>query len=228
LPTGTATVGATQSLDRFQHIDRGFHAHHGSGIRDLLHYRNGEAHLGIVDASKRRAAAVVFFRAINGLLTIDPEKFWAPHAEMVATLLNQEGESVAQAVAIKIAKARVQADRLRGLPQFEAVVVASSAKAAAEETDDVLLYECPACGERTATVVGDNEPVVDWDGDDWASTGGVELVPRELRCSLCGLVLDGSDELSAASIPDAIANPRLDPGDLYGDWEPDEDLLRGR
>jgi hypothetical protein len=49
-----------------------------------------------------------------------------------------------------------------------------------------------------------------------------------LVCEVCNLTLNGSEELDAAGIDVEIENDGAEVGDLYGDYQPDEDWFRDR
>jgi hypothetical protein len=56
----------------------------------------------------------------------------------------------------------------------------------------------------------------------------VILDATRLVCETCRLVLEGADELEAAGIDPEMENEGVDAGDVYADFEPDEDWLRDR
>lgn len=223
LPMGTHTATARQALERVEYLDPSFSAH-SAGVRNLLLHRNGEAHLGLVDATRRRALGVSFFRAINGLLRVKADVFWAPHDRLVTALLDQEAETLKQAVEIKLAAARVRYEHLVGLVHFDAVEASAQVAAVALASDTSLVEQCPVCSEETAIAVGDNHEEVESDGGDWASWS-VCLWTSSFRCLMCGLSLESPEEIQAAGLPEALDNPHADLADL---WEPDEDVARGR
>jgi hypothetical protein len=88
------------------------------------------------------------------------------------------------------------------------------------------LVACPSCGSRalvSGTTDIDYEP--DWEHDDGEAyiVGGVltvKLFPYHLKCRICGLELNGGDELTAAGIEQSWELEDVDPKDfeLHPDW----------
>lgn len=227
LPSGTRTIGAAEAFNRAVEIEPALKTHEPS-VTELLAFRNGQAHLGVVDASKRRATAVSFFRIINALLKKKPASFWGHQQGLVKTMLDEDAEATAQAVAIKLSAARIRLDDLRALgDQFEAVRESAQRIMQVKQDDRSLALACPVCGEN-GLLVGANEVVFSMEADDWESrTPEVHLFASRFRCDLCGLDLSGHEEIDEADLPSIVENPSLDPDD-YMDIEPDEDVLRGR
>ena len=227
LPAGTRTVGGAEAFRRAVEVDAALKAHEHA-VPELLAFRNGEAHLGMIDASKRRAAAVSFFRVINARLKKKPGSFWGPHQGLVKTLLDEDAEATAQAVAIKLSAARVRLDELRALgDQFEYVRASAERLMQVKQDDRSLPRSCPVCGAE-ALLVGTNDVVFSMEEDDWElSRPEVHLFASRFRCDLCGLDLSGHEEIDEADLPSIVANAALNPEDFM-DLEPEEDELRGR
>ena len=53
---------------------------HDTGVSELFAYRNGEAHLGVVDTTLRTRAFVSFLEGVKAVLGDDAE-LWKPHEE---------------------------------------------------------------------------------------------------------------------------------------------------
>jgi hypothetical protein len=91
------------------------------------------------------------------------------------------------------------------------------------------LVDCPACTGRAITHGSYDvtwEP--DWDYADGESyiAGAYPVVtyaPGYLKCNVCGLELDGEDQLRAAGIADSWQLEDVDPADFY---EADEEDWR--
>jgi hypothetical protein len=93
VPTRTATVTAKVTLERVVVLEPSFSAHE-SGMREILRYRNGEAHFGTVDSSMHRRLVVNFLRATNALLCVDPSVFWRPHEVLLRTIIDEQAAEV--------------------------------------------------------------------------------------------------------------------------------------
>lgn len=89
--------------------------------------------------------------------------------------------------------------------------------------EDEEPVECPACGSDavgSGTITIDEEPEVDHDGPEWF-VSGVSLIPflevSGFRCSVCGLELDGSEEVAAGGLPPRVeSRVEIDPSEYYG------------
>lgn len=204
LPTGTYTIGGKAAVARVEQLDRDFQAH-AAGVRDLLRYRNGEAHLGVVDTSKRRAAAVTFFRSINALLRLKPKKFWSPHEDLLKALLDEDAKALRQTVEIKLSAARIKLDGLRASEHFSAITVSAEVNAEAQLSETSLIVECPVCGLEVGVATGENQEVFDATDDEWTSE--IQLWASSFKCMLCGLSLESSEEVDQAGAPGVIPNP---------------------
>jgi len=90
---------------------------------------------------------------------------------------------------------------------------------------EALPYDCPACGSP-ALVEGTNSVETDWDTHTDVPSETVWLEATRLTCEACHLVLEGSEELEAAGIDPVMENEGIDAGDVYRDFEPDEDWFR--
>lgn len=90
----------------------------------------------------------------------------------------------------------------------------------APEKYDEQLLDCPACG-TPALVFGSVKVEMD---EDWDHHEGVLIgvhpyftfIPNRLRCSACGIELDGRDELDAAGIAEPWPLEDVDERDFFG------------
>lgn len=193
VPTGTPGIGAAEALKRVSALDKAIAANIG-GAAELFRLRNGEAHLGTVDATYARRTLVSFLRAINTLLKIDPDKFWAPHHDFVRTVLDETSAEVVRRTASKVAAARAHFNHRRSvLSKEEAAaldaIVDGDLKRRSDEEHFVV--DCPAC-ESSALLSGENSlrwgPEYDEEGPSGASPC-IEYVGGYLYCDACGLEL---------------------------------------
>ena len=84
-----------------------------------------------------------------------------------------------------------------------------------KQSEEALLWECPACGTEAALLQGDNSLEVDVDVDHRegiivAAGHYVEFQAGYLECLACGLELDGQEALEAAGIETVIPNDSAD------------------
>lgn len=236
LPPGTRTVGGQSALDRFVQL-RPEAMWLKTGIAELLMHRNGEAHLGVIDATVRRRAFNSFLQGFTEVLDPDLEEFWSPHYEFVRATLDENAEQIQQAVTFKISQARERFRQIASLtpPQREAIL-ALVGNQLADGTLDQSFVACPAC-ESQAVALGSNE--IEYDEPDFdkdGPSGGrilVQFAPGSMKCGVCGLVLESPDELFHAGVPvtwenedeDVLSAYHQQEAELrqYADYEPTPD-----
>jgi hypothetical protein len=204
LASGTPTVGGRVALERFVQLYPAANRV-TNGIAELLTYRNGVAHLGMIDATLQRRALNSFLQGFSAVLDLDPEEFWSPHYEFVRAILDEDSELVQQAVTLKISQARERFRQIESLtPLQRDVILALVASQLSDGTIEQSLVECPACGSQ-ALALGSNE--IDYDDVDIdmdSAIGGrlqVMFTPGSLKCGVCGLRLENPDELFHAGVP---------------------------
>jgi hypothetical protein len=197
------------------------------GLRLLVDVRNGVAHAGFVDQAAAERVLVPFLRACSELLPrirVEPSVFWADLTDMVETRLS------ASAAAAEIrAREAITAAQHAFEGRYSAMDdgVRKAVLKAVQETYTPDRYEqnlidCPSCG-YAALVSGTND--VDWEADWEIGDLGesyiagaypiVKLVPYHLQCRICGLELDGADELAAAGLERSWVLEDVDAEDFY-------------
>lgn len=84
---------------------------------------------------------------------------------------------------------------------------------------------CPVCGEPAWLVcaVVDDTREIDTGEGVFLDIVGRHAWPEEFNCNVCGLELTASEMSEVEELPHTI-----DLGMDDDDWEPDEDLFRGR
>ena len=189
------------------------------GIAELLIHRNGEAHLGVIDATIQRRAFNSFLQGFNVILNPDLEEFWSPHYEFVRATLDDNAQQVQQAVTLKISQARERYRQIESLPpeQREAIL-AIVASPSLDLSLDESGVTCPAC-KSTAIALGANaveydEPEFDKDGPIGGRMG-LTFTPESLRCAVCGLALDNPEELFHADVAHSWENEDDDVVEAY-------------
>ncbi len=201
-------------------------------LKLLADVRNGVVHAGRLEPGAEDAALVPFIKACDHLLLSVPggdrARIWGELVSIVDARLSDSAKAAELVVADALASARLAFDtRYASLDDAVRDGVLSSI----ENSYDVTKYEedvvdCPACGRRSLTH-GSYE--VDWEAD-WDVEGGegyvagvypvVTYSPGYLYCRVCGLELDGEEQLSAAGVPTSWTLEDADAADFY---EPDED-----
>jgi hypothetical protein len=80
-------------------------------------------------------------------------------------------------------------------------------------TFDVVLVDCPVCGspaEGSGDIIDDGEVDIDWnpDGTNYTWAYDFHTILDQLNCSVCGLLLEGVDELAEAGVARQVQNVR--------------------
>ncbi|MHB8246210.1 MAG: hypothetical protein ACYDGN_12825 [Acidimicrobiales bacterium] len=238
LPTGTRTVGGMEALARLIQIQPSV-ASMQAGVTELLRHRNGEAHLGTVDATLQNRTFISFLRAVNAVLAVDQTTFWFPHTSLVRVTLDGNAQRVQREVHLKISKAIEKFKVIQSLDdERRDALVSILANRVSEHDLDEATVECPAC-KSVALAFGTN--VLDYGEPDFGPDGNVEGVPSwldftplSLRCEACGLHLNDPEELAAAGVAESWVNQdddvvqayrEIEAAELaevaeYSDWEP--------
>jgi hypothetical protein len=230
------TISAQGALDRARTLIDGLRSVDWAQVQRLLSLRDGTVHVAI-PAQSDQAALVAYLGTIGALLSDldeDPGTFWGARSGVVQAALAQHRSAVVANVEVLIAAAKARyAEMFADNPSTSAILTDAIQRQLAPSDADQQHIHCPGCGCE-ALAVGFSE--VDWrheqiDEDDWEWTGAVTFFPFAMRCTICGLALDDPDELEAAGLPSEITLIDADPyeyGDNSDDYEPDEDIWRGR
>lgn len=214
------TIGAREALKRVGQIVPSI------GILDstllpLLEARNAVAHLGEpIAASELR---VPFFKAIEQLrheLDLDEAAYWGEFVGVVEAALEEHVKEERLLVETALAGARAAfSKRYEDLEtETRAAVIRAIEAAYPGATSDEDTVECPACA-HLALVEGVTETAYEQVGDDDFDFS-VSFFPGYLRCRVCGLELDGEDQLELAGVATHWDLVDPDPADYF---EPDFD-----
>ncbi len=229
LPVGTKTIGGADAVARVAIVERRF-APHAESVKEILRFRNGEAHIGAPGASDHRRVFVDFLAAIATLLEVPGEDFWGVHAELVRVTLDENAAGVARKVTERLAgAAATYRRRFDALDEHQRSSLIDLAGHDAEQrrSDDALVQECPGCGTEAALLHGDNSVEVDIDVDhrEGVIIGAghyVEFQAQYLECLACGLELDGQEELEAAGLETVFPNDAADTDTYLRQYYEDE------
>lgn len=222
------TITATCALDRMLVLDAKLKPLREHAER-VFRCRNSEAHMGMAGAEEMAAALASCAKAVSEILDL-PDDFYGDHAELVDALLDGLPTDLYQRVQLKLAAARHEFERRFG---GELSSIRSTMLKVIEDSRtwrmnaEVRPYACPVCDSR-ALIEGTNTVETDYERHSDIPIETVWLHPARLTCEACHLVLDGTEELGAAGIDPEIENEGIDAGDVYVDFEPDEDWFRDR
>jgi hypothetical protein len=215
LPPGTKTVGAAEAIARVSELEPAFKRHEDA-VREILSYRNGEAHVAAHGATNHQAVLASFFKAVNELLRVAPAAFWGDRADFVTTTLDETMAQVTRTVNEKKAAAQLVYRRRSDpmtLDQKTALLTYIQQERDRQTSDDVLAWECPVCESDAALFSGENvlDYDVDYDRDgDPDVHAYLEFHGNFLECGARGLELDGQDEVEEAGIEAVFINHDAD------------------
>ena len=234
LPHGVKTVGAVEALSRICAIDPGLR-HTLDPALDLIRIRNGEAHMGVRDERHMHDLLVIFLRAVNALIEMDPTVFWHPHNEAVSAAVDEAAAETRQTTTERIAAGRVRYQRRFGELGVDdtasMLAILESRRDLNVDNEESLPIECPAC-EAPATVHGESQQtdlVVDYDDDGLAEAAWPEFTffAAEFECEACGLKLATQEELEIAGLQSSWENDLIDVDDwMRSQYETDDDRDR--
>lgn len=225
LPIGTRTIGGSEALERVKELEPGFDRHVES-VRQVLRFRNGEAHLGAPGSSEHRRVFSDFARALTSLLRVAPAEFWGEHNNLIELAVDDSTAAVAREVAEKMSRAtltfRQRFDHL-GEEQRTTLLDLAAHHADRQANDALLVWECPGCGHESALLSGENfvEFDVEWDHRDRVQVDAspfIEFRGHFLDCALCDLELDGLEELEAAGMDPVFPNDEADLDEYMRDY----------
>lgn len=199
-------------------------------LKFLAETRNGIVHVGRFDSDDEIQVLLPFLKACERLVEATPgierEELWGEYVDLADRYLKESAEAAELTVLDAIARARrAFGTRFVGLnAKTKAAVIAGIVATYEPEKYEQSVVDCPACGEL-ALIGGAYE--TEWEpdfevgdeGEVWSpgATLVVTFHPGYLECRVCGLELDGDDQLAAAEIEESWAIEDADPRDFVDD-----------
>jgi len=194
----------------------------------LILVRNGVAHLGEASTSDADDVLVPYLKASEELraeLDVDRASYWGEFVDLVDSALKENVEKARLRVETALAIARQEFDKRFGAldDATRAAMLRVIESGYAPEKYDEQLLDCPACS-TPALVSGSvrTDFDEDWDHHERVLVGVhpyFTFIPSRLRCSACGLELDGHDELDAAGVGEPWVLEDVDERDFFGSDE---------
>lgn len=188
----------------------------GDRERRLFAARNAAMHLGVGNAGQAQVAVQTMVGIVAQLLELlefEEVRFWETTTEAARTLRDQSLEAVGVTVHSKVHSARVRLnERIYGVPpEHRPMVLNALAGELPPGMGDLESSEtCPACGQQgwvvcTVEDAGGADPEVTYvqiEEDEFTWEGYIERMayPTDFLCQVCGLQLEGPEELEAAGI----------------------------
>lgn len=234
LATDIRSLGASDALKLAKYLKKDLPWNAQEQL--ALKARNAALHMALVDRRELHNATVSMAKIVDSLLAVlelNRNDFWGEAAIGVVTELFDEAKTeTSRVVAGKRAVAtRYLASLVSGLDaSARAVVLASLSGRHISSTDHEEPQECPVCHQQGWLLCGVDRGPVEYDYDeDGPPSAWVERTayPFGFECAVCRLELEG-DELQELDFPAEIElEPDTEPFETY-DYEPDEDMYRGR
>jgi hypothetical protein len=225
------TIGCIEALKRVSRIIPLIRV---SPLEPLAEARNGALHLVGTDsgtAFRLLAPYIDALKTMGETLNVNFDDMFGEYSDLAKGVLQQSVEEAQIRVTAKVAHAKqLFAERYgdmhgEGLKTVIRAVEATYLLTAYDE----MLSDCPACGHMAKLIGHHSFREWDYDSDEEGNvvsrTAIVDLYVEELRCAVCGLELQGEDELTAAGIETAIELDDVDSSDFEEkDWD-DEDRI---
>jgi len=194
----------------------------------LADLRNGAVHLGVTGSTTFTDAIGPFLQATQTLLESCGQPFdtyFGAYTEIARKLLDESSQEIERRVAVKLARAREAYKEKFGELETKTVQQISGV---IFKTYDFYKYQdepedCPACSELGVSS-GDYE--VEWEYADWddpTPEPKVTLFVNHFLCKVCGLTLEGREEIKAAGLREKMEIEDVDAADFFEpDYEPDK------
>jgi hypothetical protein len=221
--TAIRTLGGVAACRLARRLGREVVAGETEVVR-AMEVRNSATHMALVDREELRSRVPAMVRIVDSLVVEmgeDRARFWANRLELADQLIEERLQQVAQIVEAKRAAATERLAQLtRHLNEASRVLVLASLARHAVSSDHDEAVNCPVCGQKAwlCCWVEDGGSDVE-DGEVWFHQ---TAWPFEFNCSVCGLTLEGDEELSAMQLDAGIElEPR--PQD-ESDYEPPDRL----
>ena len=193
-------------------------------LEPIAEARNGALHLVGVDKATAFKLLVPYLEAMKTMgeaLSVTFQEMFGEYSELATSVLQRSVEEAEVRAALKVTHAKqLFAGRYGDMygEARKAVIRAVEGSYSLTAYDDEL-SDCPACGYM-AKVSGHNS-FRDWDydyddetGHPTSRTARVDLYLDELNCAVCGLHLEGEDELAAAGVPEYVEVQSVDSSDF--------------
>lgn len=222
-PSNIRTIGAKEVYKRCFQILPKLRDYEDS-LNLLADVRNGLVHLGDYEIDIINKVFLPYLKYMKGLLEaieISFDDFFGEYTTLSNISIQKSVKEVDIRVQSLLAKSRSDYKKMfKNIEKkVKQSVIDTIVKSYVLEKYDEELIECPTCDNFSAIISGSHE-VVDWDVDvdsDGTPIGAwpnVVLYGDSLRCEVCGLKLNSSEEIEAAGTETSITLEDVDPSDF--------------
>ncbi|HEY3684753.1 MAG TPA: hypothetical protein VGL93_17085 [Streptosporangiaceae bacterium] len=211
------TISAREALARVQAVLPGLQTPKAP-LNQLIDIRDGQLHVGFLASAPTYEVLAAFLRYSNELydaMGVALEDRWGEHDEMITHLISESTTEIERAVQVRLSAAwnRLQSWIERVPDEGRASVCAARQAAASPANlapdEEYEISECPGCGDQDAYRLGKIQLEWDVDVEPGDLPGEVDVTPflvrrfwpRQFRCGVCELRLNGPEEMGAAGLP---------------------------
>lgn len=193
--------------------------------QELINARNGAVHVGQAkESASILATALKIANRLLEALSVDSAEYYKPHTETVANLLMENRTEVQRTVDQKMARARFRWEEFKDLSHDQLTALAERGLETHSGFDDTgaVVTRCPVChhdGSLEVHLDVNYEIDAEWsDGEQVTSVHPFwEVAPFRFTCHVCGLTINGNEELLAAGLPAGTMTP--DESELRTEWD---------
>ena len=195
-------------------------------LKDLIQLRNTLVHIGEIDNKDFDNKYRTFLRSviiIGNAAGISNKELFGDFKEGVENFLDETKGEVEKIVNEKIMSAKINFEnKFKDMDEYiKKKVIETIEHSYMLAKYEEELVECPACG-HLGVLRGSYEYTWNRDDDFGASEPSVDVTmyPEEFQCGVCGLKLEGDDELEIVDLSDSI-EMEGDPEDFseYDYWD---------
>lgn len=175
-------------------------------VMRAMEVRNSATHMALVDREELRGCMPAMVRIVDSIvreLGEDRDRFWSNRLDLANNLIEERLQQVAQIVEAKRAAANERLTLLvRHLDANSRALVLASLSRQRAFFDHDEPVKCPICGQEAwlGCWVEDGDPEADDDEVSYPQTAW----PYEFNCSVCGLNLEGDEELTSMHLDAGI------------------------
>ena len=224
------TISCKEALERVKHLVPTLRVEDAD---QLISVRDGATHFLVSEREAVESLVIPFlacFQLLQERLELADDDVFGSYGDLVKSAREKHSKEVDRKVAAKIARAKHAFEERYGHIDEKAreLVLTTIAGNIALAKYDELAAPCPACNS-TGVLSGQHE-FLGWEADDVDDEGhatgaypNVVLFANAFKCRICGLQLNGSDELVAVGLESEVEVEDVDPWDFHDEDDGSDD-----